>query len=684
MRALLVCLLCVCGGLALLHRPTPPTRSLRMNSADNAIGSMISQNIEYSTIRQFKSVPNATLRRNDKKDKGLLRLTVQEDNQDIITVDLLQNTNGPVPRSFLPSIMVINEYNADKNSQFYLYTLIEECLKWYLDNGGRIGRLEIAVPMSLSKYMDNLQIKPVNMQDSVPADVIDLRTQYMTKKSNYLLYACNAQAMKSYISDRISKVEVANEEINKDKDFHTLWNIMGRLQHDLGDLKGAIKSYTTALQAYPRSAPSFRNLGSAYHSTGDLQLAFASYQQAVQLDSTDAVVYLKLAYFYEDFATKDWVDAAEHAQSCYQYYLDQVDPDDTSVLTRLGNLLVREHKNEEAIQVYNKALSIDEKLHNVWFNRAHAQVKLCDSEGACESLRKTLELDPTITAARHMLLALNDEEATKVKTSDDKYIKELFDSYAQTYDNHGKKLLYSAPRVIRQELAKIYRTQMGDAIDLDRPLEAIPVSSCSDHDHANTPGAPVTAFKEASEPVGSGCSTYRSFINASLDILDIGCGTGLAGAWLKDYAKTLIGVDLSEQMINVARKKMLYQELHVDNMHNYLSNCEKTFDIIVAADVLSYIGDLSSTFKQVASKLRSGACFAFTVEAIASGSSDAGNAERGYRLLRSGRFGYNKEYIDSLVAELGDSFTIPLSREFSPRLDAGDPVPGYLYIIQKK
>jgi len=681
MRIVLVCLLGLCSSMAVLRRAAPSTRSLRMKSSDNTIGSTVSPNIEHATIRQFKGDPTASLVRNDKKNKALISLSVQANNQDIMTVDLLQNTNGPVPRSFLPSIMIINDYNSNKNNELYLYTLIEESLKWYLDNGGRVGRLEIAVPFTLSKYMEYLQLKPVIMQDSVPEDVTDLRTQYMTKKSNYVLYACNSQAVKNYITDRINNDQVTNDGTSKDKDLHTLWNIMGRLQHDLGDVKGAIKSYTTALQAYPRSAPSFRNLGSAYHSTGDLQLAFASYQQAVQLDPTDAVVYLKLAYFYEDFATKDWVDAADHAQSCYQYYLDQVDPDDTSVLTRLGNLLVREHKNEEAVKVYNKALSIDEKLHNVWFNRAHAQVKLCDSEGACESLRKTLELDPTITAARHMLLALNDEEATKVKTSDDKYIKELFDSYAQTYDNHGKKLLYSAPRVIRQELAKIYRTQMGDVVDLDRPLEAIPVSSCSDHDHANTPGAPVTSFKEASEPVGSGCSTYRSFVNASLDILDIGCGTGLAGAWLKDYAKTLIGVDLSEQMINVARKKMLYQELYVDNMHNYLANCQKTFDIIVAADVLSYIGDLNSTFKQVASKLRSGACFAFTIEAIAAGSN---GAEQGYRLLRSGRFGYNKEYIDSLIAELGESFTVPLSRDFSPRLDAGDPVPGYLYIIQKK
>jgi len=113
------------------------------------------------------------------------------------------------------------------------------------------------------------------------------------------------------------------------------------------------------------------------------------------------------------------------------------------------------------------------------------------------------------------------------------------------------------------------------------------------------PMGDVSSFTEASAPVGSSCSSYSSFMNASLDILDIGCGTGLAGAWLKDYARSLVGVDLSEQMVNVARKKMLYQELHVQPLNAFLEGCDRTFDLVVAADVLSYVGDLQSTFDQV-------------------------------------------------------------------------------------
>jgi predicted TPR repeat methyltransferase len=384
--------------------------------------------------------------------------------------------------------------------------------------------------------------------------------------------------------------------------------------------------------------------------------------------SPDALVYLKLAFFYEDFATKDWPDAAEHSQRCYEYYLDKVDPGDTGVLTRLGNLMVREHKYEKAIEVYSRILSLDSSLENVWFNKAHAQISAGDTAGAAESLKRTLELDPTITAARHMLKALTDDEAAAVSKPDDAYVKDLFDSYATVYDSHVKKLLYSATRVIRQELAKVYRNKFGifdgryvDAASLQDPSagEAAPAPStagaCLERE-GHLMDDPVD-FKEADAPVHSGCSTYTSFMNGSLDILDIGCGTGIAGAWMKDYARTLVGVDLSDEMVKVAAKKQLYQELHVQPLNDYLAVCNKTFDLVVAADVLSYVGDLSTTFNQVAKVLRPGGHFAFTAETAPS---DSYLSERGYRLMRNGCFGYSKKYIDDLVASLEPKFSIPL------------------------
>ena len=70
-----------------------------------------------------------------------------------------------------------------------------------------------------------------------------------------------------------------------------------------------------------------------------------------------------------------------YRRRCYQYYLDKVDRGDTSILTRLGNLLVREHQHEEAVEVYRKTLDVDSNLSNVWFNLANSLLSIGDETG---------------------------------------------------------------------------------------------------------------------------------------------------------------------------------------------------------------------------------------------------------------------------------------------------------------
>ena len=97
-------------------------------------------------------------------------------------------------------------------------------------------------------------------------------------------------------------------------------------------------------------------------------------------------------------------------------------------------------------------------------------------------------------------------------------------------------------------------------------------------------------------------------MDSSLDVLDLGCGTGQAGAWVKDYARTMVGVDLSSAMLSEARRKGLYQELYEMSIAEYVDSVvskgdngcsSSTFDVIVAAEVFSYIGDLADTIRKV-------------------------------------------------------------------------------------
>src|SRR4029077_16423873 len=100
----------------------------------------------------------------------------------------------------------------------------------------------------------------------------------------------------------------------------------------------------------------------------------------------------------------------------------------------------------------------------------------------------------------------------------------------------------------------------------------------------------------------------------ALDVLDAGCGTGLCGLLVAPYARQLVGVDLSEGMLDHARKKNVYDELVRGELTAYLQNRHDAFDLIVTADTLVYFGALEDVAVAAAGALRSGGRVVFTVE----------------------------------------------------------------------
>ena len=86
--------------------------------------------------------------------------------------------------------------------------------------------------------------------------------------------------------------------------------------------------------------------------------------------------------------------------------------------------------------------------------------------------------------------------------------------------------------------------------------------------------------------------------------LDVGCGSGLAGAALRARSEVLIGVDISSKMILEAERTKLYDELAVGDFSAFLAEQpEGEADLVVAADVFAYVGDLAPAFTAIARAL---------------------------------------------------------------------------------
>src|SRR3954452_16373462 len=160
----------------------------------------------------------------------------------------------------------------------------------------------------------------------------------------------------------------------------------------------------------------------------------------------------------------------------------------------------------------------------------------------------------------------------------DAFIEATFDSFAASFDSKLAKLLYRAPALV----ARMLSDSAGEA-------------------------------------------------QASLDVLDAGCGTGLCGPLVAPYARRLIGVDLSERMLAQARARNVYNELVKGELTAYLCASSMAFDAIVSADTLVYFGPLAEVAAASANALRPGGKLIFTVEELTGGSGD------GYSIGPSGR-----------------------------------------------
>ena len=156
----------------------------------------------------------------------------------------------------------------------------------------------------------------------------------------------------------------------------------------------------------------------------------------------------------------------------------------------------------------------------------------------------------------------------------------------------------------------------------------------------------------------------------ALSILDLGCGTGLSGAAFAPYAKRLTGVDLSPGMLAKARALSLYDELIVADIEDLPASLTG-FDLIVAADVLVYVGDLAKTFAQVRARLNPQGLWAFTTER---------SPIEGFALGPKRRYRHSEAYLRRLADAHG--FETASLIECVARHDAGVPVESLAAILR--
>ncbi len=159
---------------------------------------------------------------------------------------------------------------------------------------------------------------------------------------------------------------------------------------------------------------------------------------------------------------------------------------------------------------------------------------------------------------------------------------------------------------------------------------------------------------------------------AKYDVLDLGCGTGLAGLAFKPVARRLVGVDLSPRMIAKASALKIYDGLFEADVESVPSDAGGPFDIAIAADVLVYLGDLNPLFAEAGRLVKPGGLWLFTTER-----EDKADFEQGPKR----RYRHGAAYLRRLAEVYG--FEVASLIECVTRYEAGEAVPSWAAAFRK-
>jgi len=257
-----------------------------------------------------------------------------------------------------------------------------------------------------------------------------------------------------------------------------------------------------------------------------------------------------------------------------------------------------------------------------WFALAAIRDRLGDRDGAIAAFAAASRADPDdYHGARLQLARLRAGAAAPSMT--EPYVRRLFDQYAGRYDT-----------ALTVDLC--YR---GPALLLD---------------------AVKSALAHLQHPLRFG------------QLLDLGCGTGLAGSVFRPLAARLVGIDLSSAMIARAQAKGDYDRLVVGNLAAFLSDeiaSAAKYDLVVAADVFVYLNDLGPVLAAIARVLAPRGIVAFTVET---------HSGAGVALLPTLRFAHSELYLREAIAAAGLNLLVLESAAI--RTEKGAPVAGLVAV----
>ena len=412
----------------------------------------------------------------------------------------------------------------------------------------------------------------------------------------------------NYHAGKLAEAEKLAESLSRHFPTHPLaWKVLGAVLNQSGKLIESLTAMEKSVELSPNDAETHGNLGATLLELNRLDDAEISLRRAIAVNPHLVEAHNNLGATLQELGRLN-----EAKESLSQAIM--LRPDFAKAHNNLGNTLQKLGRLNESEASLREAISLEPDYAEAHSNLGTTLQKLGKLDDAKESYRRAVQLKPGAGHAAHMLSALTGENTARAPLD---YVENLFDRYAAEFDSSlVNQLDYQTPKAIAELIKRNHE----------------------------------------SDNLGS--------------ILDLGCGTGLFGIEVSQVCDQIEGLDISANMLRVARERGIYHQLVKQDIESYLLNKPLNFDYFVATDVFIYIGELADVFEAIQTRNKSSGRLVFSVEHKDGDS---------FALLPSGRYAHSKPYVEGLCERF--QYRLEHFETQNLRLDKGSYIRGGLYLL---
>lgn len=520
-------------------------------------------------------------------------------------------------------------------------------------------------------------------------------------------------------------VSYFEKSILKDFNNFEIYFNLGWSLFALGKYNEAANAYHKVLKLKPDTKEAYNSLGEIYALTGDHRKAEEMFHCALNFDPSYPEALSNLAYLKNDIneLEKIYHKHPEHSFTAYQLALlfqkkgdlnkaldyavkaAQNTPIESYQLLA-GELHLQNHHPESAKVYFCEALQINPKSVTALINLANAEP---DAKTAEKMYKQALDISPQDFDA-HLNYAVLLHNQNRLSEALEEYRKAVTINPDSSEVSHNLGILQRQMGEFTQALGLFFNSF---SLNPDSPQYALDIAETLTIMYAEQPQQARQAAQRWLEQYPDNIFAQRinaAFENKTTDtdskysrqlfdvfastyeqtmqdinyklplkmsefigdilgtIIDLGCGTGLLGEQIKRPHNHIIGVDISEQMLQKAKNKNIYDRLEQANITEYCNHLPPQA-FVTAADVMGYIGNIEPLLQKIYPHP-----FAFSIA--------TDNKCNNYTLLPNGRYVYNKQYVHDILTRCG--YQNISSKDCVLRTENGQDVLGTIFLAKEK